>query len=409
MSGLIGDWQLDDGSEQTAADSSGNSYDATLGSTGSLDANDPVWATCSVGGSALEFDGVDDYVEDPDGELYINGLTAFTASAWIKSDVIGTDRGFLHTVVPDGSDSFLGIRYDAAGSQSGFTNVIKVGLSVDGVNQLLESSANIQTTSWQHVALTWSSGNQFALYLAGSLDTPGYNEPGRVGSVSNATTLFIGKGGKDDVNGGWDGLVDQVRLYDRVLTAGEISALAATAPSGRVTPAAAVSGTITGSVTEEEIVAGGETLAITLTNDTWVAAGGTFDAERQNIIDGLDSAQAEGTGWDAVVKAGLKRHRRHPHEQHRGDGDPPCLCHLRHHRDRDDHGHGARYGGGGSQPDRGRTDLRRRPGSGRPGSPADPLPLAERRRGRDRRGVRCGADDVCNRNLSGSIRGSDRL
>ena len=169
VSGLIGDWQIDDGSGQTAADSSGNSYDATLGSTGSLDANDPVWATCSVGGSALEFDGVDDYVEDPDGELYINGLTAFTASAWIKSDVIGTDRGFLHTVVPDGSDSFLGIRYDAAGSQSGFTNVIKVGLSVDGVNQLLESSANIQTTGWQHVALTWSSGNQFALYLAGSL------------------------------------------------------------------------------------------------------------------------------------------------------------------------------------------------------------------------------------------------
>lgn len=30
-----------------------------------------------------------------------------------------------------------------------------------------------------------------------------------------------------------------------------------------------------------------------------------FDDVRQNIIDGLDSAQSEGTGWDAVVKAGL--------------------------------------------------------------------------------------------------------
>ena len=32
---------------------------------------------------------------------------------------------------------------------------------------------------------------------------------------------------------------------------------------------------------------------------------GAFGAERKNIIDGLDSAQAEGNGWDLVVKAGL--------------------------------------------------------------------------------------------------------
>ena len=233
--GPIVHWTLDEGSGQTAADSSGNSRDATLGSIAGTDGNDPSWVTCTIGGNALEFDGVDDYVEDPDGELYINGLTAFTASAWIKSDVTGTDRGFLHTIVPDGSDGVLGIRYDAAGSQSGFSNVIKIGLSVNGVNQLLESSANIQTTSWQHVAVTWSSGNQFALYLDGSLDTPGYNEPGRVGSLDNATTLFVGKGGKADLTGGWDGLIDQVRLYDRVLSAAEISALAATAPSGCAT------------------------------------------------------------------------------------------------------------------------------------------------------------------------------
>ena len=195
-------WEFDEGSGQTAADSSGNSRDATLGSTGSVDANDPAWMTCAVGGSALEFDGVDDYVEDPDGELYINGLTAFTASAWIKSDVTGTDRGFLHTIVPDNSDSVLGIRYDAAGSQGGGTNVIKVGVSVNGTNQLLESSNNIQTTNWQHVVVTWSSGNQLALYLDGSLDTPLYNEAGVTGSLSNATTLFVGQGGKDDVNGG---------------------------------------------------------------------------------------------------------------------------------------------------------------------------------------------------------------
>jgi hypothetical protein len=70
----------------------------------------------------------------------------------------------------------------------------------------------------------------------------------------------------------------------------------------------AITAALTGTVTddnESDIRAGGSTLILTLTNDTWVAAGAAFDAQRQNIIDGLDSAQAEAAGWDAVVKAGL--------------------------------------------------------------------------------------------------------
>jgi len=65
----------------------------------------------------------------------------------------------------------------------------------------------------------------------------------------------------------------------------------------------ALTGTATASITEADIVTGGKTIILTLTNDTWVAVGATFNAQRQNIINGIDSAQAEGTGWDAVVKA----------------------------------------------------------------------------------------------------------
>lgn len=67
-------------------------------------------------------------------------------------------------------------------------------------------------------------------------------------------------------------------------------------------PAAALTGTLADNATEAQIVAGGETLIITLTNDTWVAAGATFDGIRQDIIDGMDSAQSEGTGWNAEVR-----------------------------------------------------------------------------------------------------------
>lgn len=70
------------------------------------------------------------------------------------------------------------------------------------------------------------------------------------------------------------------------------------------TPTASISGTVEPSASEAEVVSGGQTIIITLANTTWVASGGTFDAIRQDIIDGLVSAQSEGTGWNAVVQAG---------------------------------------------------------------------------------------------------------
>ena len=36
-----------------------------------------------------------------------------------------------------------------------------------------------------------------------------------------------------------------------------------------------------------------------------MATGATFNGQRQNIINGIDSAQAEAAGWDAEVKANL--------------------------------------------------------------------------------------------------------
>ena len=66
---------------------------------------------------------------------------------------------------------------------------------------------------------------------------------------------------------------------------------------------AAVSGTITAAVTEADIVAGGKTLIITLTGDTWIAAGAlSFDLQRDEIIAGVTSAQNEALGWNLVPK-----------------------------------------------------------------------------------------------------------
>jgi hypothetical protein len=66
-------------------------------------------------------------------------------------------------------------------------------------------------------------------------------------------------------------------------------------------PTAIVGGTIAFSSTEGQIRAGGRTILLFLTDDTWVATGGAFEAQRQAIIDGLVSAQSEATGWNAEI------------------------------------------------------------------------------------------------------------
>ncbi len=74
--------------------------------------------------------------------------------------------------------------------------------------------------------------------------------------------------------------------------------------SGAVTITAAVSGTIVGAV-EADVVSTGGTLIITLTNDTWLAAGtgpiGTT-AQSQALIDGITSAQVEAGGWNTTIR-----------------------------------------------------------------------------------------------------------
>ena len=70
-------------------------------------------------------------------------------------------------------------------------------------------------------------------------------------------------------------------------------------------PSAALTGTLVPSALEADIVTGGDTLVITLTNDTWDPTVGADNAITTALINGIDSDLGEATGWDAVVKAGL--------------------------------------------------------------------------------------------------------
>ena len=85
----------------------------------------------------------------------------------------------------------------------------------------------MQTTDWQHLVFTWKSGEKLTLYIDGELDDdPIHNDDGKNGEISGATKLIIGKGAKDNNATSWPGLLDDVRIYNRVLDVAEIEDLA---------------------------------------------------------------------------------------------------------------------------------------------------------------------------------------
>ena len=207
-------WKLDEGEDIYLIDSSGHDHYGAFGSPA------PIWTTGLIG-NGLQFAGNGDYVEDADGGTYLNGLSALTVCVWIKSDLTGTDRGFVSFEDPSGSDD-RNIRYDASGSTAGGTNVIKFGVTSTGGGQENESSSNVQVTDWQHIAMTWSSGEVVRLYINGILDTLSSEAAATTGTTTGCTKLVIGKGCKDSVSASWDGMVDDVRIYNKALTADQI-------------------------------------------------------------------------------------------------------------------------------------------------------------------------------------------
>ncbi len=205
-------WKFDELYGDTAIDSSGYDHFGTVyGASPEVSGR--------VGG-ALYFGGDGDYVVDEDAEDYLNGLGALTVCMWLRADEIGTDRGFIDCEEPDGRDQIITMRFDKAGVYYGGTNVFKMAVMLTpAYEQQLESSGNLQTTEWQHVAMTWSGGEPIRFYVNGIEDTPsGTSDPAEGGVISGCTKMVIGKGGKDQgTTAGWKGMIDDVRVYDIAL------------------------------------------------------------------------------------------------------------------------------------------------------------------------------------------------
>jgi len=203
--GLVGWWNFDEGPGPTAADATGNGNGGTL--TGGVQ-----WIAQETGG-ALELDGTTGYVRIPFGPtLKLLNQGDFTVAAWFKTDVIPTEN---KEVFQQGDTNGTGRTWLFIVPATG---EIRTFLG----NAATNSGVNVTVGTWFHAAVVVKEGgatDTIQVYVNGK---PA-GAAGQRGVESSEGPYFIGC--HKNLTNFWDGLIDDVRLYNRALSAAEVQAM----------------------------------------------------------------------------------------------------------------------------------------------------------------------------------------
>ena len=196
---LVAYWPLDG----DATDNSGNGHDGTIFGGG-------IWGTGTIG-SAIQLDGVNDYVlfSDYPG---ITGSANRTCCAWIK------------TTSAPGEILTWGT---AAVGQKWIMRVYETGeLRIEVQSGHVTGTTKVNDGQWHHVAVVLDSTDIYdaQLYVDGQLETSFLTHTSRM--VDTTCTLpehDVRIGCHDATERYFEGLIDDVRIYDRALSGEEIA------------------------------------------------------------------------------------------------------------------------------------------------------------------------------------------
>ena len=197
--GLVGWWRFDEGVGGVAGDSSGFGNDgAVYGAT---------WVD-GKHGEALSFDGTDDYVLVTHNAV-LNAPGNFTIEAWIKTSL--TSVGVIVSKYAGGVGWHLTVTLEGkviswfyASASDYTTNMVSTKTVNDG--------------AWHYIVIARTYGGEYRMYIDGDLDE-NYND-NTVGEVSNTEDVYIGT--RPGLLQYFNGIIDEVRIYNRALSAAEI-------------------------------------------------------------------------------------------------------------------------------------------------------------------------------------------
>lgn len=199
--GLAGYWKMDELSGTSTVDSSNNANNGTL-------VNSPAWAVGKFG-NGLSFNGTSSYVNVP-ANTSLNMTTGVTFTAWFKTSSTPNYQNILMKGTPREYGMFL---------VPNSTNLIYITLL--GVTGDIQPGISKSWTQniWNHIALTYDKINVI-VYLNG---TEVYRTPATTNITAANTLLTIGG---ETTAYPFAGLLDDVRIYNRGLSATEIQLIA---------------------------------------------------------------------------------------------------------------------------------------------------------------------------------------
>jgi Concanavalin A-like lectin/glucanases superfamily len=215
LDNIVGNWHFDEGAGQYLWDSSGYGRNAYLGSSPS-DPNAPTWITRRFDTTALHFNGKNTVQVTNSANLEPQKISV---EAWVRSPISPGINRYIITKNPTTCSWAAYALYTGEGGLRFFI----------GNSSLYVESPTAGTTIWNglwhHVAGTYD-GISVRLYVDGfqvGSGTPTSN-PIDYSSYSQKN-LFIGdySDGGATCRGGFVGDIDEVRIWNRALTAAEIS------------------------------------------------------------------------------------------------------------------------------------------------------------------------------------------
>ncbi|MBN1471578.1 MAG: LamG domain-containing protein [Syntrophaceae bacterium] len=184
--------------------------------------------------AAFDFDGIDDYIFIASPyPAAMQCANALTISAWIRPTSIPTNTlGGIFVGQNDNDRTGFSVHFEGRNIHGGIPGGIHFYLA-DGTNIFPTSSegstqATIGLDEWSHIVVTWSVGKSPEVYLNGVCVTQWrqWNPPIPFGP-NNIITI-----GKHDISTSWDnneryfnGIIDDIRIYNRSLVASEIQEL----------------------------------------------------------------------------------------------------------------------------------------------------------------------------------------
>jgi len=198
--GLVANWLFYNGAGDTLYDYSGK------GNHGNI--NGAKWTDKEQAGWALDFDGVDDYV-DCGNDASLDNFTALTLTAWVN----GQQQTNLVWFSGGTYSNEIILHFQGAG----FYLVASDGTA----SGYLDWDSNPPLNEWVHLAATWD-GSTMKLYQNGvpQATTLAFSG-GSEGKLTNSTRRYIGHR-FNSANPWFKGLIDEVRIYNRALSEDEI-------------------------------------------------------------------------------------------------------------------------------------------------------------------------------------------